>query len=300
MNRIDYYLGAWKKPCSIQVPANAKSFMQNKLFWYEGPSITDVPNFPFHYGMLSPCFWWHHGQNGMILDIPCLTISADGIDNESLPALAKVRRLADPSGSILCPMEYARHWGYIKESRKCSIHWKHKLNSCVWRGTPTGVQTLTDNLRILFCKKYGSIYDVGITDTWGRFPVEYIKTPLTIAEMLKYKYIISLEGNDKDSGLNWKLASNSLVVMPHPTVESWLMEGLLKPYEHYVPLAADCSDLPRILAWCQDHEAECLQIIENANAFMRQFDDLAEEKRIFEQIKKHYLQSFTFTEAESQ
>jgi hypothetical protein len=88
--------------------------------------------------------------------------------------------------------------------------------------------------------------------------------------------------------------------MAAPEVESWLMEGLLKPYEHYVPLAADYSDLPQILDWCKGHEAECLQIIANANAFMRQFDDLAVEKRIFDEIKKYYSRNFTFTEAESQ
>ena len=31
--------------------------------------------------------------------------------------------------------------------------------------------------------------------------------------------------------------------MKPPVVESWLMEGLLKPWVHYVPLAHDFSDL---------------------------------------------------------
>ena len=32
-------------------------------------------------------------------------------------------------------------------------------------------------------------------------------------EFLKYKYILSVEGNDKDSGINWNLNSNSVVLM---------------------------------------------------------------------------------------
>jgi hypothetical protein len=295
MERVRYYLGAWTEPCTIQIPATAKEFNLNKLYWYQGPSITNVPNFRFDYGTLTPGFWWYHGQHGMLVDIPCLTISADGIDNEGLPALAKVRRLTDPSGGLLWPAEYARHWGHIKESRQCSIHWGNKLNGCVWRGAPTGLQSLTHNPRILVCKKYGSLHNIGITQTWDRYPDEYVRPPLTIVEMLKYKYIISLEGNDKDSGLNWKLASNSLVLMPPPTVESWLMEGLLRPYEHYVPLAAVGSDLEQVIAWCNAHENDCLRIIANANAFMQQFDDLAVEKKIFEAIKAHYLRSFTFS-----
>ena len=50
MNRIQYYLGAWREPCAIQVPATAKEFKLNKLYWYQGPSITNVPNFRFDYG----------------------------------------------------------------------------------------------------------------------------------------------------------------------------------------------------------------------------------------------------------
>ena len=39
------------------------------------------------------------------------------------------------------------------------------------------------------------------------------KSILTVGleELLAYKYILSVEGNDKDSGINWKLDSKSLV-----------------------------------------------------------------------------------------
>ena len=50
----------------------------------------------------------------------------------------------------------------------------------------------------------------------------------SVEEILKYKYIISAPGNDKDSGLQWKLASNSIVLMPKPLTESWFMESKLE------------------------------------------------------------------------
>ena len=40
---------------------------------------------------------------------------------------------------------------------------------------------------------------------------KFVKGKCNIQEFLKYKYILSIEGNDKDSGLNWKLNSNSVV-----------------------------------------------------------------------------------------
>ena len=54
----------------------------------------------------------------------------------------------------------------------------------------------------------------------------------TPEEMLKHKYQLPTEGNDKASDLNWKLASSSVVVMPRPALESWLFEGQLQPFVH--------------------------------------------------------------------
>jgi len=292
--RIKYYIGVWKNPDKIHIPEHIKTFKQNKLYWYDGPTTAHNPDFPYNYGSLSPGFWWIHGQHGMLLDIPCLTISADGVNNEGLPALVKVRLLTDISGGILCPMEYGRHWGPIKEARTVTTPWASKHNSCVWRGMPAGIQNIIENQRILCCQKHGNKHNIGITDTWDRFPIEYVKPALSIPEMLQYKYVLSLPGNDKDSGLNWKLASNSLVLMPPPEIESWLMEGLLKPYEHYVPLAKDLSDLDDIITWCNLHDKECLQIIINANSFMKTFDNIEIEQQIFENIKAHYARTFTF------
>ena len=298
--RFIYYIGGWTHPTTIVVPENVKHFGQNELYFYRGPSHTDISGFPYQYATLTPGFWWGGGQATVgLLDISCLTISADGINNRGLPALVKVRVLGDPLAGILCPLAYIRHWGHIKTVRKCDVAWAPKKNTCVWRGVPTGDQdasniTKSTNKRILFCQKYYDLYDVGITQTWNRWPDSYVKEPMSIAAMLEYKYIISIPGNDKDSGINWKLASNSVVIMAPPEVESWLMEGLLKPYVHYVPLAADYSDLPHILEWCTTHEEDCLRIVAAANEFMSQFNDIEVEKQIFANIKAHYAKSFVF------
>lgn len=53
---------------------------------------------------------------------------------------------------------------------------------------------------------------------------------MTIEDMLTYKILIILEGNDVSSGLKWALYSHSVVMMTHPTLEtSWAMEELLEP-----------------------------------------------------------------------
>ena len=148
---------------------------------------------------------------------------------------------------------------------------------------------------MMFCYKYKDIYDVGISlNVFDHWPTNYIKPNVSIEELLKYKYQISIPGNDKDSGLNWKLASNSVVLMAKPKIESWLMEGLLQPYVHYVPLKDDYSDLADILEWCKNNDGTCQNIVKNAKLFMKQFDNFEVEKQLFNMIKNFYKNKFNF------
>ena len=73
------------------------------------------------------------------------------------------------------------------------------------------------------------------------------------ADMGQYRYTLSLEGNDVATDLKWKLASGSLVLMPPPTKEGWLMEGRLQPWVHYVPLDSP-EDVDVKLRWCRDNQ----------------------------------------------
>lgn len=279
MNRFNYYIKNWKKQ-TVTIPDSCKSFQQNELVYFPGKNIP-IPNFDYRYGSLHTGFWWDQGPH-FSLDIPCLTISADGINNQGLPALVKVRYINDARGGILCPLEYGRHWGEIKRVK--DISWIKKKNKCIWRGASTG------DKRVAFCKLHDTKHDVGLSQSWVNYP---IKNNLTVEEMLNYKYIVSIPGNDKDSGLNWKLASNSIVLMSPPTIESWLMEGLLQPYVHYVPLKEDYSDLDEIIEWCKTHDKECVEINRCANLFMRQFENMELEKELFNKIKTYYKENIT-------
>lgn len=295
--RFKYYIKNWNKKQIIKIPDEAKSFKQNELIYYSGPNTEPCKDFNFKCGIWSPMFWWN--QSNFPLDIPCLTISADGIDNKKLPALVKVRNIDDPDGGIICPFAYNRHWSNIKVVKNNDKLWQEKINDCIWRGSPTGIQDYnkdninnSKNLRIIFVNKWYNKYNIGLIpfDDINKKKINdyLIKESIDIPSFLKYKYIISIPGNDKDSGLNWKLSSNSLVIMAKPKIESWLMEGLLKPYIHYVPLKDDYSDLKDIINWCNENDEKCYQITINAKNFMKEFYNYNNEKLIFDNIKKYY------------
>ena len=110
---------------------------------------------------------------------------------------------------------------------------------------------------------------------------------------LKYKYLIAIEGNAESTSLKWQLCSNSVVLMQKPVIEGWLMEGLLVPYYHYVPLKGDFSDLDEIVAWCNSNESKCLEIIKNANDWMQQFKNKNDELLLHNKITNWYKTNIT-------
>ena len=195
------------------------------------------------------------------------------------------------SGVILRSFNFDRHWRNYYNKPK-DIDFNKKLPIIFWRGVTTGNENKVGNRFILVKKWFNKnpMIDVGFTEivqNKDNFK-KYIKPSVNLEKFLKYKYILSVEGNDKDSGINWKLNSNSLVLMVKPTACSWLMESTLIPNKHYILLKNDYSDLENKLEWCNNNQDKCLEIIKNANEFMEQFSDNDYEKELEKEVLKEY------------
>ena len=214
-----------------------------------------------------------------------IIVRNDGYNNYNKPCFQKVRKINNHCiFSILHKLNFGRHWEPFYKNVD-NVKWEEKKNEIIWRGCPTG-----NGERINFCIMYNNKYNVGLTQVFSHL-TQYsylIKNEIKVYDFYQYKYIISIEGNDKDSGLNWKLNSNSVVIMKPPTFESWLMEGKLEPWVHYVPLNDDMSNLDEIYEWCLNNDDKCKEIVKNANEFMENFKDLEFEKKLIDKIEKDY------------
>lgn len=119
---------------------------------------------------------------------------------------------------------------------------------------------------------------------------------MSIQNQLRYKFILSIEGNDVATNLKWIMASKSLCFMVTPKYETWLMEGLLQPNVHYVHLQDDYSDLDEKLTFYRKNPDAAEKIIMNANKWMQPFFDKKQElitsllvlKKYFEKCEKTY------------
>jgi len=89
-------------------------------------------------------------------------------------------------------------------------------------------------------------------------------------EMLKYKYVIDMDGNTSTwDATAWKLNSNSVILKVESCWRQWFYDSYL-PWVHYVPVANDMSDLQEKYKWCEEHQEECEKIIENAKKLFQE------------------------------
>jgi len=221
---------------------------------------------------------WHPKENKPI-DIPVFTKNrfCDSKDDCSI---------------ILRSLNFDRHWKlYYNPPR--DMLFEHKKDVLFWRGVSTGSPDKPGSRFKLVEKWYNkrNYIDIGFSDIvqnrykWSRYKKGKNVPP---SVFLQHKYILSVEGNDKDSGLNWKLNSRSLVLMAKPRYQSWLMESKLQPGIHYVLLKDDFSDLDDKIKWCNNNQNACKWIIQNANFYMRQFSNPMLEKLIEKEIINSY------------
>lgn len=213
-------------------------------------------------------------------------------------AIAKARQCDDPSVTLL-NLNPNRHWRFVKDVAPLDIPYRQKNNMALWRGANTGQNKPRARRGDLVSKYFDhkDRFDVGFSfvSNPGDAMARFVKGRMSLQEQLAYKVLLCLEGNDVASGLKWMLCSNSVVMMPAPMTCSWIMEDRLEPFVHYIPLADDFSDAQERFDWAMGHEAECVQIAENATQYMRRFQDPRREIMIECEVMRRYLDHIEFS-----
>ena len=164
--------------------------------------------------------------------------------------------------NILLNLNTPRHWQGLEDVKKYDIPFDKKNNKIIWRGASTG------NKRVKFVEKYQNHQNQNIDIKFSNLCQNvinnnYILSKLSITEQLQSKFLISIEGNDVATNLKWMLYSNSVVIMPRPTVCSWIMEDKLISGTHYIEIKSDYSDLEEKYKWCLNNLEKCKIIAEN-------------------------------------
>lgn len=182
----------------------------------------------------------------------------------------------------------------------CVTRWRDKQATAVFRGAGTGAGTDTDrNQRYALAlvssraarnpayNEHNPIdgvpfLDAGITSFNAR-PKKALNAPLALANPKRlgiatvppidacgqslFKYAIYVDGHAFAFRLLRVMLSGSVVLYVESRYDfaGWY-SSLLVPWEHYVPVAADLSDIFQRIAWCKKNDGAAKKIASNALA----------------------------------
>jgi hypothetical protein len=157
--------------------------------------------------------------------------------------------------------------------------WDQRCAMVFWRGSSLGQkdQAIFDMPRARLCQLANSapdaLFDVGIADVFDVSDSDadqlrasgLIKDRVPWKHLNKYRFHIDIDGHANSfAGLFLKLLSGGLVLKvasPHQ-YRQWYYDRL-KPWENFVPVASDMSDLLQVAAYCRDHDELAQRIAKN-------------------------------------
>jgi hypothetical protein len=232
--------------------------------------------------------------------IECLFYFGDSVTFKDIPCFIKAKTINNKDYSVLLNLNTERHTGMLKDIPKLDIPFDNKKDIILWRGTDTAYNNNDMRNKIILNYQNSENKNIDIKFTKivrNRDLSKYkIANKMSIKEMLQYKFLLSLEGNDVATNLKWILLSNSVVLMAKPTKCSWFMEDMLIPFIHYVPLNDDCSNIEEMYNWCMNNLDKCNKISQNATNYMNKFLDNDNEKHIINKVLKIYFNKVVFIE----
>ncbi|GGE24762.1 glycosyl transferase family 90 [Psychroflexus planctonicus] len=263
MERVNYY-NKLEKQTPLENPVSITDFklkdIDQKVYFFD--AYQTLRGFPENYQFCH--------EFGDVVHIP------------ETPSILKSRPISNNNqNSVVLKLNRVRHFVYIKKDKA----FQQKKNKLVFRGKVTFKEQRRKFFEMYFNHP---MCDLGDTQQKQINPDEWKVKKTSIHYLLQYKFILAIEGIDVASNLKWVMSSNSLAVMPKPSFETWFMEAKLIPNYHYVEIKPDFSDLEERLNYYIEHEDEALQIIKNANEYVKQFQDSEREELISLLVMQKY------------
>lgn len=175
------------------------------------------------------------------------------------------------------PLPTFDDWMYVRSPglKDITLNWSNKKAVAVFRGSATGCGfTEETNMRMKAAalgRQYPDLLNAGLVSyndnpkihktgrvgyidskKYNRFKVR----PIPFNEQSKFKYLLHIDGNVAAYRLGVSLLLGSVILLQESGSQLWF-QHMMKPWVHYVPVAADLSDLIERIEWCKSHDAEC-------------------------------------------
>lgn len=205
---------------------------------------------------------------------------------------------------ILWRMHSRRQFDMIaRASLRDQVPWDEKFPRAVWRGWGREVFTKDDCTKDQVCRfivrhcesrLISAGYDRSLIESvhYVVDDIDLTRMPMGMHTMQAHKILIDLDGGHEDYGIRlaWKLHSSSVLLMTPPRRTTWLMEDLLQPWEHYIPMNE--TNAEEMVRWVLDNDDEARRISEKASLFVHDLllhpEAMGDEENIKLEMIKRY------------
>ncbi|CAE7948122.1 KDEL motif-containing protein 1 [Symbiodinium microadriaticum] len=142
-----------------------------------------------------------------------------------------------------------------------------------WFETPRGALVLLSQYVEGIDAKWTGISHAMEPTLWDYFEkMGMTSEPVSSMEQMKYKYGMNVEGTGNSDRIYWQLQTGQVVFSHESSQVAWLLvdlrnesrRGLLKPFQHYVPVRYDLKDLVENLDWLQRNDEAAASIAATA------------------------------------
>lgn len=163
--------------------------------------------------------------------------------------------------------------------------WEERKAIAFWRGGCSG-----GGMESARCRTVGELIDYEYADVkclsrygWNNgknIPEHYFGNEVHYTEYMKYKFVLIIDGNIIASSHMWTFAIGAVPLLISNGI-CWFSK-FLKPYENYVPINYDLSNLKETIEWLLKNDDKAKQIAENALQFSRDYFSSEFQKKYIE------------------
>lgn len=147
--------------------------------------------------------------------------------------------------------------------------WHEKASQVFWRGRDSNRDRLT---LIDISRQHPDLFNASLTNFFFFKSEEAQYGPkqkhVSFFEFFDYKYQLNLDGTVAAYRFPYLLAGGSLVFKQDSKYYEHFYSSLT-PWEHYIPVKRDLSDLVDRVRWAQQNEEQVLRIVRDARSFVR-------------------------------
>ncbi|KAJ3354925.1 F-actin-capping protein subunit alpha [Entophlyctis luteolus] len=217
------------------------------------------------------------------------------VQNARMPVFSRAK--LECFEDLLIPGDYHMQQARMLQDFADSVAWTQKRPVLFWRGSTTGgllaehtAWKTFHRTRLLDWHAEHATegtestveFDIGIHAVTNAPELEFIERFVKIypykpfvpfGQIVKFKYLLVVDGNTWPGRLQWFLATNSVVLLAGIFKDYFMWR--LEPWVHYIPVKLDFSDLEERLVWLKQNDEAAKQIAQNAQRLVKPINRLS-------------------------